>query len=173
MVFKKNSERSLGNSMSSIDHSSNGGPMRRGPARATTSTLPRQTSVSFLGLSVARPNRYRQSSGGTRNSNRRLGADNVNSQHKPVKPKAAYRRYRVGENVLICCNSHWATLVNRHGFPPGDGTTADEQSGPYVYVFATVQTVHFDEFAEYYTVKRADTGGEQRADTGKCGRCIS
>lgn len=92
--------------------------------------------------------------------------DSTNQNFKPARPKAAYRRYRVGENVLVCCNSHWATLVNHLGFPPGEGITIEEQSGPYAYVLATVTTVHFDEFAEYYTVKRADNGIEQRADTG-------
>lgn len=121
-----------------------------------------------MGLSVARPNRYRQSSsGGSRSSNRRLvpGNEADSGMQFANRPKAAYRRYRVGEHVLICCNSHWATLVNQFGFPPGEGTTAEEQSGAYAFVMATVQTVHFDEFAEYYTVKRADTAGEQRADT--------
>lgn len=151
-----------------------------GSSAAGTPALSRQSSRGFMaGLSVARPNRYRQSSAGTnRNSTRRLTLtmnSNSNSNDaerssqfiNPVRPKAAYRRYRVGEHVLICCNSHWATLVNRYGFPPGEGTTAEEQNGPYSFVMATIQTVHFDEFAEYYTVKRADTGGEQRADTGR------
>ena len=132
--------------------------------------ISRQGSLNFMGLSVSRPARYRQSSGtgGLRNSTRRLvdGHDSANQFTNAVRPRAAYRRYRVGENVLICCNSHWATLVNRYGFPPGEGTTAEEQNGPYSFVMATVQTVHFDEFAEYYTVKRADSGAEQRADTG-------
>lgn len=155
------------------DRSNGGGSSASGG----TPQMSRQSSRSFMaGLSVARPNRYRQSAGGTsRNSNRRLTL-NINSNNEtdsgsqfsnPVRPKAAYRRYRVGEHVLICCNSHWATLVNRYGFPPGEGTTAEEQNGPYSFVMATIQTVHFDEFAEYYTVKRADTGGEQRADTGR------
>lgn len=129
------------------------------------------SSLNFMGLSVSRPNRYRQSSGagGLRTSTRRLGGDHgpggADQFAQAIRPRAAYRRYRVGENVLICCSSHWATLVNRHGFPPGEGTTAEEQNGPYSFVMATVQTVHFDEFAEYYTVKRADSGVEQRADT--------
>lgn len=144
-----------------------GRPGRR--ASTTRGSLPRQSSLTFMGLSLSGPARYRQSSAGGRASARRSMGDNEmesSLQNKLGKPKAAYRRYRVGENVLICCDSHWAALVNRFGFPPGEGTTIDEQSGPYAYVMATVKTVHFDEFAEYYTVKRADTGAEQRADTG-------
>ena len=165
MVFGKHSER----------HSTSGSNSAAGNLRGPSSQMNRQASRSFMGLSVARPNRYRQSSGGTnRSSNRRLPTNNdIDSgsqfSNNQVRPKAAYRRYRVGEHVLICCNSHWATLVNRYGFPPGEGTTAEEQNGPYSFVMATIQTVHFDEFAEYYTIKRADTGGEQRADTGTLG----
>lgn len=185
MVFGRNSEGTHHIAMSSsMDHSGkhtgglrrptirgNQGVGRQGAGRqgASRQAVARQGSLNFMGLSVSRPNRYLQSSaGGLRNSARRLadGHDSGNHSNNTVRPRAAYRRYRVGENVLICCNSHWATLVNRHGFPPGEGTTAEEQNGPYSFVMATVQTVHFDEFAEYYTVKRTDNGAEQRADTG-------
>ena len=57
--------------------------------------------------------------------------------------------------------------VNKFGFPRGEGKTAEEQNGPYVYVLATVRKVHFDEDLRYYTVARADCDTEQRADTGK------
>lgn len=153
---------------SSMDHSGmHTSGLRRPNSRGNQQLTP-QASRNFMGLSVSRPNRYRQTSGGPRNSLRRLNENESNTQFTggPVRPKAAYRRYRVGDNVLICCNSHWATLVNRYGFPPGEGTTAEEQSGPYSFVMASVQTVHFDEFAEYYTVRRSDNGQEQRADTG-------
>lgn len=164
MVFGLNSERSLNVDM---DNSAMSSSQMRSRTSARNS-LARQGSVSFLGLSVNRPARYRSTSGGNRTSTRDSAEmDDINSQSfRPVRSKAAYRRYRVGENVLICCNSHWATLVNRYGFPPGEGTTVEEQSGPYAYVLATVKTVHFDEFAEYYTVKRVDNGVEQRADSG-------
>ena len=162
-----------------MDSSGGGSGFRRPAGRGSVPSVSRQSSLNFMGVSIARPTRYRQGSSGTRNSNRRLNsnaendsnAQYANTQGSGTRPKAAYRRYRVGENVLICCNSHWATLVNQHGFPPGEGTTAEEQSGPYSYVMATVQTVHFDEFAEYYTVRRADTGAEQRADTGTSFEC--
>lgn len=57
--------------------------------------------------------------------------------------------------------------VNKYGFPSGEGHRPAEQQGPYVYVMATVKRVHFDEDVPYYTVVRADTGAEQRADVGK------
>lgn len=113
--------------------------------------------------------RYRNSTV-TRSSNRRMDSSGAGGHHQlrqKTSKAAAYRRYRVGENVLVFCNAQqWSTLVNQHGFPPGEGSTPEEQSGPYLYVFATVQQVHFDEFAEYYTVLRADTGEEERGDTG-------
>jgi hypothetical protein len=84
------------------------------------------------------------------------------------KARATYRRYRGGDSVLVCnIQSRLATLVNRHGYPSGGGLTPEEQRGPYIYVLATVKKVHFEEDAEYYTVTRADTGADQRADAGK------
>jgi hypothetical protein len=71
----------------------------------------------------------------------------------------------VGDTCLVCNHqSRFANLVNRYGYPPGEGITPEEQRGPYVYVLATVTKVHFEEDAQYYTVTRADTGVEQRAD---------
>lgn len=82
-----------------------------------------------------------------------------------VPTTRTYRRYGVGERVLVCNHqSRWANLVNRYGYPDGGGHTPEEQRGPYVYVLATVKQVHFEEDAQYYTVTRADTGAEQRAD---------
>lgn len=84
------------------------------------------------------------------------------------KARATYRRYRVGDSVLVCnTQSRWANLVNRYGYPAGGGVTPEEQRGPYIYVLATVRKVHFEEDAEYYTVTRADTGADQRADAGE------
>jgi hypothetical protein len=169
MVLGRNSERSLNAMNSSMDHSS-GMHGRRASLRGGNGP-PRQASMSFMGFTASRANRYRQASAGGIRSTSKSGLNpddgTIGTAHRS---RAPYRRYRVGENVLICCSSHWATLVNRHGFPPGDGTNADEQSGPYSFVMATVLTVHFDEFAEYYTVKRADSGAEQRADTGSVGQ---
>jgi hypothetical protein len=57
--------------------------------------------------------------------------------------------------------------VNRFGFAAGEGKTEEERSGPFNYVLCTVKKAHFDEDDRYYTVIRADTGSEQRADSGK------
>jgi hypothetical protein len=56
--------------------------------------------------------------------------------------------------------------VNMFGFQQGEGKSHAEQEGPFVYVMATVKRVHFNEDIPYYTVIRADTLAEQRADAG-------
>jgi len=56
--------------------------------------------------------------------------------------------------------------VNKLGFPEGEGRTDEERNGPYVYVLATVKSVHFGEDDRYYTVERFDTRSRQRADRG-------
>lgn len=56
--------------------------------------------------------------------------------------------------------------VNKYGYPAGEGRTDDEGKSPYTFVLCTVKHVHFDEDDRYYTVERADTGTEQRADSG-------
>jgi hypothetical protein len=56
--------------------------------------------------------------------------------------------------------------VNALGYPIGGGTTEAEKQGPFTFVMATVTNVHFDEDERYYTVRRFDTGTEQRADSG-------
>lgn len=87
------------------------------------------------------------------------------SDRLPTDPSRVYRRYRVGDPVLVSNHSsRVANLVNRYGYPPGEGVTPEEQRGPYLYILATVAKVHFGENAEYYTVTRADTGANQRAD---------
>mmetsp|Transcript_36058 Transcript_36058/g.53794 ORF Transcript_36058/g.53794 Transcript_36058/m.53794 type:complete len:1410 (-) Transcript_36058:375-4604(-) len=84
---------------------------------------------------------------------------------KKDDPSRVHRRYGVGNKVLICNHqSRWGNLVNKYGFPDREGLTPEERSGPYVYVLATVTKVHFEEDAQYYTVRRADTNLEQRAD---------
>ncbi len=81
--------------------------------------------------------------------------------------KATVYRYSIGDPVLISNHdSHHSTCVNRHGFPPGSGSSADEQRGPYIYILATVTTVHYEENAVFYTVSRVDTGADVRGDPG-------
>ena len=85
-----------------------------------------------------------------------------------VRSSQPFRRYGVGDRVLICNHAaRWSNLVNRHGFPDGQGDNAEERKGPYIYALATVKRIHFGENQQYYTVQRADPGGEQRADAGK------
>jgi hypothetical protein len=92
------------------------------------------------------------------------GLSNSNSNKSTL-----IRRFNVGERVLVANNNNnngWIKLVNKHGYPAGEGTTPPERQGPYKYVIATVRDVHFDEVQPYYTVARADTVAdtEQRAD---------
>lgn len=103
----------------------------------------------------------------------RLGRKSFNSDiessagNKSTEPSRVYRRYRVGDPVLVSNHtdsSRVVNLVNRYGFPPGEGLVPEEQRGPYRYILATVAKVHFGENAQYYTVTRADTGNNQRAD---------
>jgi hypothetical protein len=56
--------------------------------------------------------------------------------------------------------------VNSYGFPHGEGKTEEQRQGPFIYVLCMVTQVHFDEDERYYTVRRCDTGKEQRADPG-------
>ena len=85
-----------------------------------------------------------------------------------VRSSQPFRRYGVGDRILICNHAaRWNNLVNRHGFPGGQGDSAEERSGPYIYALATVTRIHFGENQQYYTVQRADPGGEQRADAGE------
>ena len=94
-------------------------------------------------------------------------------------PKRSHTQFAVDEKVLVFLNvlNHTNSIsdrddftvdpVNKYGFPRGEGKTSLEQSGPFVYVLATVKKVHFDEDLRYYTVVRADCETEQRADTGE------
>jgi hypothetical protein len=100
------------------------------------------------------------------------------------------RRYKVGDHVLVYippdpqpAASSPVSLqplvhyVNRHGFRPDDSRDLmdDDDSphndpkyqgtgGPYQYVLATVQQIHFEEIHPYYTVLRHDVDLPQRAD---------
>jgi hypothetical protein len=56
--------------------------------------------------------------------------------------------------------------VNAYGYPRGEGKTEAQTQGPFLFVICVVTQVHFDEDERYYTVRRCDTGFEQRADPG-------
>ena len=88
------------------------------------------------------------------------------------------KKFSVGDTVLVLLallnvtnvedskDTFTVVPVNCLGFPQGEGRTDEEKVGPYRYVLATVNHVHFDEDDRYYTIIRADTGTEQRADSG-------
>lgn len=123
-----------------------------------SATPPAASRAAQFASRLARRTRF----GPQRNSNRDLDLANLSREQTP---SSGVRRYKPGDLALVCNHqSRWANLVNRYGFPPGEGATPDEQRGPYIYVIATVKEVHFEEFAAYYTVERRDTGAEQRAD---------
>lgn len=87
------------------------------------------------------------------------------SQQQMRSPRSTTRRYVPGDMVLVHSHQYqWANLVNRHGFPPGEGAAPEERQGPHTYVLARVTVVHFEEFTPTYTVSRYDTGAEQRAE---------
>lgn len=87
-------------------------------------------------------------------------------------------KFAVGDTVLVLLtllnvtnaedpkDTFTVAPVNRLGYPQGEGRTDEEKVGPYTFVLAKVEHVHFDEDDRYYTVIRADTETEQRADSG-------
>jgi hypothetical protein len=93
--------------------------------------------------------------------------------------KSQYIKFMVNDKVLVFLtllnvtnmedpkDTFTVAPVNKCGFPVGEGRTDIEKTGPYTFVLATVKHVHFDEDDRYYTVVRADTGTDQRADSGK------
>ena len=93
-----------------------------------------------------------------------------------------YKNFKKGENVLVPLkllnirfehtegplSETTISPVNKYGYPAGKGKTREEnKQGPFVYVIAQVESVHFGENAPYYYIKRADTGENQRVDQGK------
>ena len=92
---------------------------------------------------------------------------NKRVQESQQPKRNIYRGYVVGDNVLVSNHqSKWASLVNRFGYPPGEGGTEEEKRGPYMYVLAKVKRVHFEEYSVYYTVTREDTGADMRGEAG-------
>jgi len=80
------------------------------------------------------------------------------------------RKYRKkGEKVLVNLDPELkyettAVPVNRSGFPKGKGKHDEEKKGPYTFVLATVDAVHFGDDAVYYSVRREDTKEICRAE---------
>lgn len=126
----------------------------------------RGESSEIGGTNESRPlNRAISSAVATRLGRKTSSSEMDSTPILPTEASRVYRRYRVGDPVLVSNHSsRFANLVNRYGYPPGEGITPEEQRGPYLYLLATVTKVHFEEDAEYYTVLRGDTGVTQRAD---------
>ena len=93
--------------------------------------------------------------------------------------KRSTTQFKVGDKALAFLNvlNHTNSVddrenftinpVNKFGYPRGEGKLPFEQQEPYFYVLVTVKKVHFDEDLRYFTVERADTKSEQRADAGE------
>jgi hypothetical protein len=98
--------------------------------------------------------------------------------------KKSYVQFAVNETVLVFLtllnvtnmedpkDTFTIAPVNKFGFPAGEGGTEAERASPHSFVLATVTHVHFDEDDRYYTILRADTGTEQRADSGAFVFCL-
>jgi hypothetical protein len=89
-----------------------------------------------------------------------------------------HNQFNVGDTVLVFLtllnvtnledpkDTFTIAAVNTSGYPEGEGRLDEEKRGPYNFVLATVKQLHFEEDDRYYTVIRADTGSQQRADSG-------
>eukprot|EP00980_Cylindrotheca_fusiformis_P021686 scaffold8529_cov137-Cylindrotheca_fusiformis.AAC.16 len=101
------------------------------------------------------------------------------SERRPTSNTVSrHNQFDVGDTVLVFLtllnvtnmedpkDTFTIAAVNMFGYPEGEGRTEDERKGPYNFVLATVKQLHFEEDDRYYTVIRADTGTEQRADSG-------
>jgi len=82
--------------------------------------------------------------------------------HEMYNKESLYRGYSVGDAVLVFSNNRFSSCVNRFGFPPGSGRTAEEKTGPYLFVLGKVQQIHFEENSVFYTVRREDTDVDVR-----------
>jgi len=114
-----------------------------------------------------------------RDSNVTLTAPTSSSQPSGTTTATRRIQFAVGETALVLLtllnvtntqdprDTFTVAPVNKLGFPQSEGRTDEEKAGPYLFVLATVNRVHFDEDDRYYTIVRADTGTEQRADSGR------
>ena len=172
--FRRSPQRET-KSVASLSGTSRRGLMAHSPSQK--SPTPRR---SIFGRKSARqaPGNARATLLANRLANRRSSAMNTRRGSKDIEVEdlmasgppiylspSAQRHYKSGDYVLVRSHTtQFSTLVNRYGFPPGEGDTPEEQRGPYVFVLATVKMIHFDESAPYYTVTRCDIGTDQRAD---------
>ena len=143
---------------------------RSAPGRSGGVTSPLHTSPSPYNNPNTRTSGFastlaqRQSKFRTRFQQQRMSTVKPSALTRITTPDAI-RRYQKHDKVLVH-NSHarFTNLVNKFGFPPGEGVSPDERRGPYAYVLAVVQNVHYEDIRVFYTVKRCDTGALQRAE---------
>lgn len=116
---------------------------------------------------------FNSSSGSTNKDTNTSETAVENSVSAARKAAIAFRRYNVGDYVLISNHElppSSLKLVNLHGFAEwdaGETLLIEELRGPFVYLLAQVTRVHFSGNVPSYTVIRMDNGEEQRADVGE------
>lgn len=91
----------------------------------------------------------------------------INHREELYPSETVFRGYSVGDSVLVFTNHRFVSSVNRFGFPPGQGRTAEEKNGPYLFVLGKIEEIHFEENSVFYTVRREDTGVDVRGNPGK------
>lgn len=153
----------------------------REPARAATSSVyHRSSSSSNVGMDAVE--RLRTSPHGS-STDFPHGAAVVAAATLPASVNSSSSnnnnrgvQFAQGDHVLVMLSlldmadqfgdkeSYTIDPVNAWGYPRGQGQTEVQKHGPYLFVLCAVTQVHFDEDERYYTVRRIDTGTEQRAD---------
>ena len=58
-------------------------------------------------------------------------------------------------------------LLNKYGYPKGEGKESLEKKGPYLYVLCTIKLAHYEENEVFWTVVREDNGFETRGDVSE------
>jgi len=148
--------------------------IRRGSARSSLSGENSTNSQSSMDISTAVD---RLGSGDGQDWNQTIAAAAIVAASANAPATRKTYQYSKGEQVLVFLNllnhqnraddrnDFTISPVNEHGFPAGHGKTEAQRQGPFEFLICVVTNVHFDEDEKYYTVRRGDTGSEQRADS--------
>jgi hypothetical protein len=149
-------------------------------ARRSTATLSR---LGSRGGSDGHSS-YASSSVGTISNPSTFSLDNQRQNARQQTTGGVYRGYAQGDMVLFISDgiedasptnnaavprgavSSSTILVNRYGYPHGEGNSVEERRGPYMYILGKVKQIHYEENAVYYTVTREDNGHDIRGDAG-------